>query len=641
MEENMFLRQWILLTLMLFSPLTWADAVIGTGTATSCTETALRAAFAIGGTLSFNCGNAPATISINSELLISKDTLIDGGGTQQGGLITLDGGKRTRILRSDNNLKVTLKNLTLKNGQQTGSDGSGSGIYFGNFNTASVFNCIFENNDGTAGNQERGGGAIATKSLGSLVVTDSLFRNNRGINGGAINHLLGNLTVTRSVFLNNDSTPGGSNAGDTRGYGGAIYVDGASAPNDSTGGTIQISHSQFRNNKGAGQGGGLFLFGYPPDKIIIDNSAITDNTVLKSSNGDALGGGLRVGNADLTIENVLFANNRAYSQGGGLWIGETTPTRLLNSTFYNNRAEESAGSGLGGAILYSTQSEGSFTNLTLANNYAGFMGGAFWGNADKVTLRNSIVSNNKGDNPWNINWQVGASLKDGGNNLEFPAPSTQDPKDVKVVANSRVLDPLLASLNENGGASATLALLANSPAINGGTNCPTTDQRGVKRTQCDIGAFAMRSFNSGAFDLSAQTPISRGSTASFTPLVSSGTQQGNNLVIKRNQSINVSTNVSSDAADVGRTVYVVIVANYAGQWFVRNNQTWTAWDGQLANLKAAEVRMALNAEEKIAVFDGNVQGFTGNYTVYVGYLIPQTLKLVFNQNEPLRFTVAE
>ena len=269
------------------------------------------------------------------------------------------------------------------------------------------------------------------------------------------------------------------------------------------------------------------------------------------------------------------------------------------------------------------------------------MGGAFWGNADKVTLRNSIVSNNKGDNPWSINWQVGASFKDGGNNLEFPKPPTQDPKDVKVVANSRVLDPMLASLSENGGASASLALLANSPAINGGANCPATDQRGVKRIQCDIGAFAMRSFNSGALDLSAQTPASRGSTTSFTPLLSSGTQQGNNLTIKRNQSISVSTTVSNDVADIGRTAYVVIVANYAGQWFIRNEQTWMAWDGQLANLKIAELRTGLNAEEKIAVFDGNIQGLTGSYTVYVGYLFPQTLKLVFNQNEPLRFTVQD
>jgi hypothetical protein len=47
-----------------------ADAVVGTGTADSCTEAALDAALATGGNITFNCGGA-ATITVTSTETIS------------------------------------------------------------------------------------------------------------------------------------------------------------------------------------------------------------------------------------------------------------------------------------------------------------------------------------------------------------------------------------------------------------------------------------------------------------------------------------------------------------------------------------------------------------------------------------------
>jgi hypothetical protein len=59
-------------------------------------------------------------------------------------------------------------------------------------------------------------------------------------------------------------------------------------------------------------------------------------------------------------------------------------------------------------------------------------------------------------------------------------------------------DPLLEPLADNGGSTQTMALDADSPAIDAGTNtgCPATDQRGVARPQensCDIGAYEAQS----------------------------------------------------------------------------------------------------------------------------------------------------
>jgi hypothetical protein len=83
-----------------------ADAVVGTCTAGSCTEAALDAALgcgapsgsppasncAGGGTVTFNCGASPITITVTSQETIAADTSIDGGG-----LITLSGGGTTRV----------------------------------------------------------------------------------------------------------------------------------------------------------------------------------------------------------------------------------------------------------------------------------------------------------------------------------------------------------------------------------------------------------------------------------------------------------------------------------------------------------------------------------------------------------------
>ncbi len=54
--------------------------MVGTGTAASCTETALDTALAKGGIVTFDCGARPITIVVTSEKALTQDTVIDGGG---------------------------------------------------------------------------------------------------------------------------------------------------------------------------------------------------------------------------------------------------------------------------------------------------------------------------------------------------------------------------------------------------------------------------------------------------------------------------------------------------------------------------------------------------------------------------------
>ena len=69
-----------------------AAGVVGSGSPASCTEAALDAALAGGGTITFDCGGAH-TITVTSQKKINATTTIDGGG-----MITLSGGDSTRIL---------------------------------------------------------------------------------------------------------------------------------------------------------------------------------------------------------------------------------------------------------------------------------------------------------------------------------------------------------------------------------------------------------------------------------------------------------------------------------------------------------------------------------------------------------------
>ena len=74
----------------------YAAGTIGSGTPTSCDETALDTALGGGGPINFDCGGGPVIIAITSTKIISSNTQLDGGG-----LITLSGGGGVRLFTVD------------------------------------------------------------------------------------------------------------------------------------------------------------------------------------------------------------------------------------------------------------------------------------------------------------------------------------------------------------------------------------------------------------------------------------------------------------------------------------------------------------------------------------------------------------
>ena len=179
-------------------------SLIGTGTAASCTFSALSTAVGKGGVITFNCGSAPTTIAITAtmKLPITKNTVIDGGNK-----ITLDGGHAVQILNfnSDNfqasETRLTLQHISLINGKATPTqaiptapapcsqgynDGEGGALFMRDGNLT-VIDAIFSGNQAAQLGPDTGGGAIYLQGSkhGALIV-GSTFTNNNASNAGAV-----------------------------------------------------------------------------------------------------------------------------------------------------------------------------------------------------------------------------------------------------------------------------------------------------------------------------------------------------------------------------------------------------------------------------------------------------------------------
>jgi len=285
--------------------------VVGNGDPSTCTEDAFDAALAGGGSVRFDCGGSPVTISITHETDITKDTSIDGGN-----LITLSGGGVTQIFGVTPGVSLTLANLTISNG--FAPEGGGAIL---NTSTLTVTNCTF------SGNNARGGaGTVAAiENLGdaaTLTVTNSTFSDNTG-DGGSIENDGGTLMVTTSTFSDN--------------HGG-----GAGAISNSGIGTLMVSSSTFSGNAT----GAIFSSG----TLIVSNCTFAGNS--------AGTGGAIYGNGMVAITNTTFSANSAAVAGGALYSDGKLPVTVVvtNSTFAGNSMFASAGAAIandtvGGSVV--------------------------------------------------------------------------------------------------------------------------------------------------------------------------------------------------------------------------------------------------------------------------------------------------
>jgi LPXTG-site transpeptidase (sortase) family protein len=253
-----------------------------------------------------NCGPASSnddtiTFSVSGTITLGSQlpNIVSGQGTLTingaGQNITISGGGGVRVMYVNSGANLTLRNLTIANGNASGS--FGGGIY--NNGTLTVTNSTFSGNSANLS----GGGIINT---GTLTVTNSTFSNNSAtsFDGGGIFNL-GTLTVTNSTFSANSANS----------LGGGIY---------NNVGTLNVTNSTFSNNSAA-NGGGIFNGG----TLTVTNSTFSGNSANLS------GGGIR-NDGTLTVTNSTFSVNSASTQGGGIYNSGGTAT--LKNTIIANSA---------------------------------------------------------------------------------------------------------------------------------------------------------------------------------------------------------------------------------------------------------------------------------------------------------------
>ncbi|MHC5759630.1 DUF4347 domain-containing protein [Nostoc sp.] len=295
-------------------------------------------------------------------------------------------------------------------------------------------------------------------------------------------------------------------------------------------GTLKLTNTNVSGNTATSNGGGIFNQGI----LSLSNSNISDNTAT------SIGGGIaNQGILNLTKSSV--SGNTATSNGGGIY--SEGDFKLTNSTISNNTANNGAGIYNGGSFTNSIGTV-TLTNSTVSGNKALEDGGGI-NNFRSLSLINSTITNNTADsngdgvgngggifslepdfylqNPLtvvgntiiagnfdksssgDINPDVsGTSFRDSGNNLiGNQTGSTGFTTSTLVGTSANPINPKLEPLQNNGGATLTHALLAESPAINAGNNSlvatnVTTDQRSVGFNRIfngtvDIGAYEVQS----------------------------------------------------------------------------------------------------------------------------------------------------
>jgi hypothetical protein len=442
-------------------------AVVGDGGPASCTEAALRAAAAAGGVITFACGAAPQTIAVTAPIVVTAATVLDGGG-----LITLDGGGATRILYLDSGYdqptpRLTVQRLGFRRGQApaTGADtAQGGGAIYRDGGSLTVIDCAFDDNHAPPTGQDVAGGAIYGFGGGDTIVAGSTFTGNSASDGGAIGSLNADLTIINSRFTGNAATGTGGNPGDG-GAGGALYMDGRDEATSLCGVTIA-------DNTAGAIGGGVFRVSNDhTGSFAMDRTTVDHNVVTASDAGNA--GGLYLEGLALAITASTISRNQAF-YNGGLWINAGAAD-LTNVTIAGNVATGSNG----GGVWLGNAPTGTMRNCTIADNHAtadGQVAGAIFGAG--LTLVNTIVAGNSAM----YRPSCDGARADGAGNLQWPdgALCTTGPL---------VADPLLGALSDNGGPTATMAPAASSPAVDLGTGCPPTDQRGQPRGEpCTAGA---------------------------------------------------------------------------------------------------------------------------------------------------------
>jgi len=304
---------------------------------------------------------------------------------------------------------------------------------------------------------------------GELQITHNLTINGPGagslaVNGNGTSRVFDN--IVRNVTISGLSITNGSV---TNGGGGGIFNDGGNSA------TLALNNCTVTGND-AEFGGGI---------VNMNGTLMVSNCTISNNGGIFGGGGISNsafdGIATLIITNSTISGNSAGDYGGGIAnVAAGSVTATASVTVSNGTLSGNSVLGEGGAIANRAPDVGNFatlmiTNSTISNNSATADGGGI-NNEDGAELELGGTILKEGTSGENIfNAGTATSL---GYNL-----SSDDGGGVLTGLGDQInTDPMLGSLENNGGPTFTHALLPGSPAIDAGdpsfTPPPFFDQRG-------------------------------------------------------------------------------------------------------------------------------------------------------------------
>ena len=374
----------------------------------------------------------------SGALSIRKNLTISGPGASNLAI----GGNNSRVftIADFGTATVVISALTIRNGR---TDDSGGGIFNG----------------------------------GNLTLTDSVVSGNYAPNtgGGIYNGNSGTLTLSNRIVSGNSAGV----------FGGGISTE--------SGSLLTLTGATVSGNS-ASVGGGI---NNHDGTLTLTNSTVSDNSALGAYGGT--GGGIYNGGLGGTvmITNSTVSGNSAFYNGGGIYqvFGALT---VVNSTISGNSATGICGGCSGGGGIYNAQATAVVRNSTLSGNTS-YLGGSIISLYGTTTLKNSILA--KGSSGTNCYTYFSNAIVSEGYNLSDDASCFSFLNQLGDL-NNYPADLSPNGLQNNGGSTQTIALLATSPALDrvpvgsctDSSGSLITDQRGVARPQggaCDIGAFEL------------------------------------------------------------------------------------------------------------------------------------------------------
>jgi hypothetical protein len=468
---------------------------------------------------------------------ISNTNIYSDLGPVDGGAIYINGGT-VNLIGCQVNLCRALDQYTDGGFDAFNITYSRGGAIFNNGGTLNLLNTTFSGNtaaisyDGDVGL----GGAIFSTG-GTVFASGCNFYTNscstRGdsaaATGGAIYLNSGTMTAINCSFILNSATGGHTlaNAYTLSGYGGAIAA---------LGGNLILQQCRFFSNSvaggnysgysGSGQGGALYLTATSSiaNSFFFQNSAALNTSsklTYNSTGGGIQNTGLLVLNGCCLCSNTVRGTDGSFGQlgisggGGGLGGGVYNAGQFFatNCTVALNTALAGFGDYFGpistngialGAGIYNASNATAFLmNVTIASNtcnaagmpnyyqhpYPGFSAGDQVANlGGTLSLHNSLLAYaGTNGNAYGTITDVGYNFSSDGS-AAFASGSSFN-----------YTDPKLSAIANNGGPTLTMALAANSPAIDYGdsSGAPNSDQRGYIRpfgASVDAGAFEYGSY---------------------------------------------------------------------------------------------------------------------------------------------------